>query len=293
MRIAAILGAALAAAPAFAAVPTVEQADKQIIDDFFMAGQAGMSREARAAKFQADGYIQHNPRFLKMDETTGQRGRAAWIAAGPEGQKRGVRLVDQGIPLRNPVILMAEGDLVHAVYRGRILDPARPGESYEAFAFETVRVKGGQFTEHWDGVRLTADWAVQRAAPAAEQPPVAARAEREPRAPCKVTAAETKANKAVVEAYLQRPVPARGPLRAAAYVEHDPRPEGGRPDPRGRVIMSIAECDLVSVVWKLDLPDPTAPGKRYEAFASDTFRLGGGKVSEHWNDLVRGRPPGE
>ena len=268
-------------------------ADKQIIDDFFRAGQSGMSREARAAKFQAEDYVQHNPRFLKMDEITGKTGRAAWVAAGPEGVKRGVRLVDQGIAFRNPIILMAEGDLVHAVYRGRILDPTRPGQSYEAFAFETVRVRGGQFTEHWDGVRLAADWAMQRAAPAAEQLPPVARAEREPRTPCTFTAAETKANKAVVDTYLARSPQERPAMRTAGYVEHDPRSAAARVDPKGTVVLKIAECDMVSVVWKLDLADPTTPGKRYQAFASDTFRLRGGKVSEHWNDAVIGRPPGE
>jgi predicted SnoaL-like aldol condensation-catalyzing enzyme len=82
-------------------------------------------------------------------------------------------------------------------------------------------------------------------------------------------------------------------MRSAAYVEHDPRPASDRIDPKGTAVLKIAECDMVSVVWKLDLADPTAPGKRYEAFASDTFRLSGGKVVEHWNDAVIGRPAGE
>ena len=30
--------------------------------------------------------------------------------------------------------------------------------TYEAFAFETVRVKDGKFTEHWDQVTLAAGW---------------------------------------------------------------------------------------------------------------------------------------
>lgn len=298
MRTVILLGAVLTAAPAilapaWAAAPTQEQADKQIIDDFFTAGQNGVAREPRATKFQTEDYIQHNPRFLKMDETTGKTGRAAWIAAGPEGMKRGVRLVDQGIPFRNPFILMAEGDLVHALYRGRIMDPAKPGESYEAYAFETVRVRGGQFSEHWDGVRLAADWGVQTAAPAAQQPPAAPRAEREPRTPCATTAAETRANKAVIDAYLRRAPGARASQRARGYIEHDPRPEAERVDPKGTLVINMGECDMVSVVWKLDLPDPTAPGKRYEAFASDTFRLSGGKVTEHWSDAIQGRPPGQ
>ena len=105
-------------------------------------------------------YIQHNPRFLRVDEVTGATGRQAWVEAFSEAQRRGIALVDLGgISLADePVILMAECDLVTAIYRGEIADPDDPSRTYEAFAFETVRIRDGKFAEHWDQVTLESGW---------------------------------------------------------------------------------------------------------------------------------------
>ena len=103
------------------------EANKQLLLDFF-AFQGG-TREERSELFMVEDYIQHNPRFLRMDEITGASGREAWLRAGEEGRNRGISLVDLGgIPLRDPVIVMAEGDLVTAIYKGVLPDPddARP-----------------------------------------------------------------------------------------------------------------------------------------------------------------------
>ena len=122
-------------------------ANKQLLIDFFESGRS-MTREERSRRFQADDYIQHNPRALRIDEFTGAKGRDAWVA-----------LVDLGgIALRDPIIVMAECDLVTAIYKGVLKDPDDPSRTYEAFAFETVRVKDGKFTEHWDQVTLAPGW---------------------------------------------------------------------------------------------------------------------------------------
>jgi predicted SnoaL-like aldol condensation-catalyzing enzyme len=133
-------------------------ANKQLLLDFFASGH--LSREERSARFQTDDYIQHNPRLLKIDEITGATGRRAWIEGFEEAERRGARLVDlRGISLTDtPVILMAECDLVTAIYRGEIQDPDDPTRTYEAFAFETVRIRDGKFSEHWDQVTLEAGW---------------------------------------------------------------------------------------------------------------------------------------
>ena len=111
-------------------------------------------------RFLADDYVQHNPRFLAMDKFTGASGGRAWVEARIEARSRGgIPLVDLGgIRLRDPVIMMAEGDLVTAIYKGELADPDKPGETYEAFAFETFRVRDGKFTEHWDQVSLKEGW---------------------------------------------------------------------------------------------------------------------------------------
>jgi predicted SnoaL-like aldol condensation-catalyzing enzyme len=132
------------------------EANKKLLLDFFASQEP---RAARAERFMAEDYIQHNPRALRMDEITGARGRQAWVRAFEEAESRGARLVDLGgIALRDPVLVMAEGDLVTAIYRGTLPDPDDESRTYEAFAFETVRIKDGKFVEHWDQVTLAAGW---------------------------------------------------------------------------------------------------------------------------------------
>jgi predicted SnoaL-like aldol condensation-catalyzing enzyme len=133
-------------------------ANKQLLLDFFASGH--LSREERSERFQTEDYVQHNPRLLRIDEITGATGRQSWIQGFLEAERRGVRLVDLGgIRLTDqPIILMAECDLVTAIYRGELQDPDDPSRTYEAFAFETVRVRDGKFAEHWDQVTLEAGW---------------------------------------------------------------------------------------------------------------------------------------
>ena len=47
---------------------------------------------------------------------------------------------------------MAECDLVTVIHRNNRQDPtAPPGTFYEAFTFDTFRVRNGKLVEHWDG----------------------------------------------------------------------------------------------------------------------------------------------
>lgn len=137
--------------------PEELKANKQLLLDFFASRE--MSREERSARFQTEDYIQHNPRLLRVDEITGATGRQSWLQGFREAERRGIALVDLGgIRLDDPIILMAECDLVTAIYKGELQDPDDPGRTYEAFAFETVRVRDGKFAEHWDQVTLEAGW---------------------------------------------------------------------------------------------------------------------------------------
>ena len=48
----------------------------------------------------------------------------------------------------------------------------------------------------------------------------------------------------------------------------------------------IAECDIVMAVNKRSKPDPTSPpGKMYDYYTFDTFRVRDGKLVEHWDGV--------
>lgn len=65
-----------------------------------------------------------------------------------------------------------------------------------------------------------------------------------------------------------------------------PQPPAGNP-----FEIVTAECDLVTVVHKNFRQDPTAePGKFYEVFTFDTFRVRDGKLVEHWDGAVINPP---
>ncbi len=114
--------------------PNRPQANKNVLLDFF---RLGPDLDARTGML-TDDYTQHNPRFLKMDEATGLKGKAAWAAAIRAGQNH-ARLTDPDFSLRStPVAIVAEGDYVVAIYKATLPDPDDPSKKYEAFNFEMV-----------------------------------------------------------------------------------------------------------------------------------------------------------
>ena len=287
---AALSGQATSGAPA-------ADSPKQLILRFF---DFRGTREERAAQTQTPDYIQHNPRFLRMDEFTGARGNQAWVQAFEEAQRRGnLQLVALGgIPLRNPIILIGEGDLAFAVYRGTIADPDAPGRTYEAFAFESFRIRDGKLSEHWDQVRLEAGWMTPRppAAPgnrargagagAAPAPP-ATPPPPQPPAGCTASPATIAANKQLARSFAAEPA-GRAALRAADFVEHSPRPDAVPPATPPRVVDHVvAECDFVAIVWKQVLPDPDDASRTWEAFTFDAVRVRDGRIAEHWDHHQR------
>jgi predicted SnoaL-like aldol condensation-catalyzing enzyme len=225
-----------------------------------------------------------------------------------------------GIALRNPIILIGEGDLAFAVYRGNIADPDMPGATYEGFAFESFRIRDGKLSEHWDQVRLTPGWMTPRPAAPAGNRGRGAGAGRgqqavppppEPPAGCTAAPATIAAHKQLVTSYFALPATGdgarrRGALLAGDYVEHSPRfvkynrdnnlrgAEGYvravtsgvavplPPQPR-TVDHMVAECDYVAVVWKQVLPDPDNASRTWEAFTFDAFRVRDGRIAEHWD----------
>ena len=62
------------------------------------------------------------------------------------------------------------------------------------------------------------------------------------------------------------------------------RPAGPQPPAGNRAEIVLVQCDIVAVIHKVNLQDPTAaPGTFYEAFTFDAYRVKNGKVTEHWD----------
>jgi predicted SnoaL-like aldol condensation-catalyzing enzyme len=163
------LAAAAGPASAQAATPADEaarlEANKQLLlHDFALAGDL----EARK-RLRTEDYTQHNPRFVAL---TGVHGPEAWARAIETGRGK-APLTDSDFSFRStPVLVMAEGDLVTAIYRAVLPDPDHPGQTYEAFTFETVRIRDGKLAEHWDAAKLAPGWRapIDGAARGAAQP---------------------------------------------------------------------------------------------------------------------------
>jgi predicted SnoaL-like aldol condensation-catalyzing enzyme len=92
---------------------------------------------------------------------------------------------------------------------------------------------------------------------------------------------------------------------AEDYIQHNPNVKSGRagfvdffskmwkqPKPveatlRNQPALVVAEGDLVTLVWKRQLPEPTDTTKRYEAFWFDVMRVKDGKLAEHWDNATK------
>jgi len=103
-------------------------------------------------------YKQHNPAFIKGGREAGMTDYAYFMSRfggpGRAGGGQGGRGPAAGPqpPAGNPVeIVVAECDIVAVFHMNNRQDPtAAPGTWYQAFTFDTWRVRNGKIVEHWD-----------------------------------------------------------------------------------------------------------------------------------------------
>lgn len=93
---------------------------------------------------------------------------------------------------------------------------------------------------------------------------------------------------------------------APDIIEHNPQMKNGRdeliklieslPKPASDEVgpalknppaLITAEGDLVTYIFKEQVPDPKDKSKTYERFSFDTFRVKNGKIVEHWDGASR------
>jgi len=119
-------------------------------------------REARVALADPS-YKQHNPAFKKRAEETHvsdyEEFKTTFLAqaAGRVGASRGAASGPQSPPGNPLEVATAECDIVTAIHKVYRQDPtAEPSKFYEAFTFDTFRVRNGKLVEHWDGALIAA-----------------------------------------------------------------------------------------------------------------------------------------
>ncbi len=137
--IAAVAAVLIASTAAHAAETAQEAANKALVLKMWneMFDHQDVSK---ARIYMADGYIQHNPLAA-----TGRAGFEAFFSkAWPKP------LLDSEVKPTRFDVVMAEGDLVTLIQRIPRPDPAHPGQTYDSFWFDTLRVKDGKMVEHWD-----------------------------------------------------------------------------------------------------------------------------------------------
>lgn len=133
-----------------------QERNKQLVIDFF---SSNAPLPERGTRFLTEDYVQHNPRLQRIAALIHKKGRDAWSYGLEEAARRHVQILDlPGRWVPRPVILMAECDLVTAMYKGTVPDPDAPDRTYEAFAFEIFRVRDGKLAEHWDQIQLSHGW---------------------------------------------------------------------------------------------------------------------------------------
>ena len=165
------------------------------------------------------------------------------------------------------------------------------------------------------------------AIPALAQQPTPPALAANPALGCKATPAELEANKKVAMQFFRTTGAERVALADTSYKQHNPAfkkraednkvsdyeefkatflaqaggrqgagagrgPGAGPQPPQGNPLeIVVAECDLVTAIHKTYRQDPTAePGKFYEVFTFDTFRVKNGKLVEHWDGAVINPP---
>ena len=135
-----VLLLAVSACASAQARPSRAEANKRLVLDFFRVVFEAENADA-AVDYLTPGYIQHNPRV-----PTGRDGFVSTF----RGMFHGPRPVEPTLR-RQPVAVVAEGDLVTVIWKRPMPEPDDPAKTYDSFMFDLFRIEDGKLAEHWDG----------------------------------------------------------------------------------------------------------------------------------------------
>lgn len=137
-----------------------EEANKKVVLEFF---REGITPDERYELMHPE-YLQHNPVFKKFGEINGTKGREEFkllmesVFRRPPAEAQASAAAENTPPAGDPrYMVMAEGDVVTVLQKRYLPDPLKPGEFYEAFWYDSWRVRDGKLYEHWDAATIDAD----------------------------------------------------------------------------------------------------------------------------------------
>jgi len=272
-----------------------EKANLQHVLNWWLECLEGRNLEA-TAKYQADGYIQHNINF--------PTGRAGFMKIfGDRFKAAGGPITPPPTKFANPpVVEFAKGDFVVLVWEREGKDPVDPSKTYKYNTYDMLRIENGKVAEHWDYALLAKGTPRGGAPDGIDYDKVTFKYSAQEKKNLEIATVEFKdilqyghtelAEKVMAPTYIQHNP--NVPTGRAAFVDFFSRfrkPEPIQAGWKNKPTMMFASGPYVFVLVKQMQKDPNDPNQTYPAYWFDLVRVDNGMVQEHWDSATKNAPP--
>jgi predicted SnoaL-like aldol condensation-catalyzing enzyme len=295
VALAAAAAAMLGAQAQSPAMNAKERANLQHVLNWWLECLEGRNLEA-TAKYQADGYIQHNINF--------PTGRAGFMKIfGERFKAMGGPVTPPPTKFANPpVVEFSKGDFVVLVWEREAKDPTDATKTYKFNTYDMLRIENGKVAEHWD-YAIKAKGTPRGGAPdGIDYEKVKFDQTPQEQKNLEIATVEFKdilqyghtelAEKVMAPTYIQHNP--NVPTGRAAFVEFFSRirkPEPLQAGWKNKPTMMFASGPYVFVMVKRMEKDPDDPAQTYPAYWFDLVRVDNGMVQEHWDSATKTAPP--